>query len=128
MYLEEVWLFETWKLFSGEWTHRTETMARFNTGSTNECLPFGGADRSGNVPGTSLPPGSSTQNAFIPRVRPAGLSFLFKMALGVDVVRCNQVRQALGLVVVLLFVAGLLVLVGLVEWLEHYLESDLGYE
>lgn len=38
-----------------------------------------------------------------------------------------QVRQALGLVVVLLFVAGLLVLVGLVEWLEHYLETDLGY-
>lgn len=39
-----------------------------------------------------------------------------------------QARQALGLVVVLLFVAGLLCLVGLVEWLEHYLESDLGYE
>ncbi|CAM9423223.1 unnamed protein product [Scytosiphon promiscuus] len=40
----------------------------------------------------------------------------------------RKIRQALGLVVVLLFVAGLLCLVGLVEWLEHYLESDLGYE
>ncbi|CAM9186818.1 unnamed protein product [Hapterophycus canaliculatus] len=40
----------------------------------------------------------------------------------------RKVRQALGLVVVLLFVAGLLCLVGLVEWLEHYLQSDLGYE
>lgn len=38
-----------------------------------------------------------------------------------------QVRQALGLVIVLLFVAGLLLLVGLVAWLEHYLEADLGY-
>ena len=37
-----------------------------------------------------------------------------------------QVRQALGLAVVLLFVAGLLTLVLLVEWLEHYLEDDLG--
>lgn len=45
-----------------------------------------------------------------------------------NMVYCTQVRQALGLVVVLLFVAGLLVLVGLVEWLEHYLETDLGYE
>lgn len=41
---------------------------------------------------------------------------------------CTQVRQALGLVVVLLFVAGLLLLVGLVEWLEHYLETDLDLE
>eukprot|EP00903_Cladosiphon_okamuranus_P010788 g10194.t1 len=40
----------------------------------------------------------------------------------------RKVRQALGLVVVLLFVAGLLMLVGLVEWLEHYLEADLGYD
>ena len=38
----------------------------------------------------------------------------------------EQVRQALGLGVVLLFVAGLLALVLLVEWLEHYLEDDLG--
>ena len=37
-----------------------------------------------------------------------------------------QVRQALGLFVVLLFVAGLLTLVLLVEWLENYLENDLG--
>ena len=37
-----------------------------------------------------------------------------------------QVHQALGLAVVLLFVAGLLTLVLLVEWLEHYLEDDLG--
>lgn len=45
-----------------------------------------------------------------------------------DVYGRAQIRQALGLVVVLLFVAGLLVLVGLVECLEHYLETDLGYE
>ncbi|CAM9287375.1 unnamed protein product [Ectocarpus sp. 12 AP-2014] len=39
----------------------------------------------------------------------------------------RKIRQVLGLVVVLLFIAGLLLLVGLVEWLEHYLETDLGY-
>lgn len=49
---------------------------------------------------------------------------------GITSIRClllAQIRQVLGLVVVLLFVAGLLLLVGLVEWLEHYLETDLGY-
>lgn len=52
------------------------------------------------------------------------------MLAGFKTIRClllTQIRQVLGLVVVLLFVAGLLLLVGLVEWLEHYLETDLGY-
>lgn len=39
----------------------------------------------------------------------------------------EQVRQSLGLLVVILFVTGLLGLVVLVEWLEDVLEDDWGY-